>query len=83
MNLRDLEYVIAIDRYRNFGRAAKACNVSQPALSAQVKKLEERLGIEIFSRSNQKVEVTDAGNRIIAMAKEMIGAAQRINDYAA
>lgn len=83
MNLRDLEYVIAIDRYRNFGRAAKACNVSQPALSAQVKKLEERLGIEIFNRTNQKVEVTDAGDRIITMAKEMIGAAQRINDYAA
>lgn len=83
MKLRDLEYITAIDRYLNFGRAAEACNVSQPALSAQVKKLEERLGIEIFARNNHKVMATEAGHRIIETAKEMLKSARQIKDYAA
>ncbi len=83
MKLRDLEYITAIDRYLNFGRAAQACNVSQPALSTQVKKLEERLGVEIFTRTNQKVMATEAGHRIIATAKDMLKSARQITDYAA
>lgn len=83
MKLRDLEYVSAIDRYRNFGRAAKACHVSQPALSAQVKKLEDWLGIEIFARDNQRVTPTEAGVRIVETAREMLRSARQIKDYAA
>lgn len=83
MNLRDLEYVTAIDRYRNFGKAADACHVSQPALSAQVKKLEERLGVELFARTNNGVLTTDAGVRIVATAKNVLHSAQRIMDTAA
>ncbi len=83
MNLRDLEYVAAIDRYRNFGRAAEACNVSQPSLSSQVKKLEERLGVELFARTNAGVQTTDAGTRIVTTAKEVLRSAQRITDTAA
>ncbi len=83
MNLRDLEYVTAIDRYRNFGRAAEACNVSQPALSSQVKKLEERLGIELFARTNSGVLTTEAGSRIVTTAKDVLRSAQRITDTAA
>lgn len=83
MNLRDLEYVAAIDRYRNFGRAAQACHVSQPALSAQVKKLEERLGVELFARTNSGVVTTEAGARIVATAKDVLRSAQRIVDTAA
>ncbi|WP_430417724.1 LysR substrate-binding domain-containing protein [Parasphingorhabdus sp.] len=83
MKLRDLEYITAIDRYLNFGRAAEACNVSQPALSAQVKKLEDRLGVEIFARSNHKVMATEAGHRIIETAKDMLKSARQIKDYAA
>ncbi|WP_108787313.1 LysR substrate-binding domain-containing protein [Erythrobacter sp. Alg231-14] len=83
MNLRDLEYVAAIDRYRNFGRAADACHVSQPSLSAQVKKLEERLGVELFARTSSGVFTTDAGARIVATAKDMLRSAQRISDTAA
>ncbi len=83
MNLRDLEYVTAIDRYRNFGRAAEACHVSQPSLSAQVKKLEERLGVELFARTNSGVFTTDAGARIVATAREVLRSARRITDTAA
>ncbi|MEM1134030.1 MAG: LysR substrate-binding domain-containing protein [Pseudomonadota bacterium] len=83
MNLRDLEYVVAIERYRNFGKAAQACHVSQPALSSQVKKLEEQLGVELFVRTNQSVCPTEAGLRIVATAKDMQRAARQINDMAA
>lgn len=83
MNLRDLEYVAAIDRYRNFGRAAEACHVSQPSLSSQVKKLEERLGVELFARTSSGVFPTDAGARIVSTAKEVLRHAQRITDTAA
>lgn len=83
MNLRDLEYVTSIDRYRNFGKAAEACNVSQPALSAQVKKLEQRLGVELFSRSSSGVITTDAGVRIVATAKDVLRSARLITDTAA
>lgn len=83
MNLRDLEYVAAIDRYRNFGRAAEACHVSQPALSSQVKKLEERLGVELFARTNQGILTTEVGARIVTTAKDMLRSAQRITDTAA
>ncbi|MEP0392484.1 MAG: LysR substrate-binding domain-containing protein [Erythrobacter sp.] len=83
MNLRDLEYVAAIDRYRNFGKAADACHVSQPSLSAQVKKLEERLGVELFARTNAGVVTTDAGTRIVATAREVLRSAKRIADTAA
>lgn len=83
MNIRDLEYVAAVDRYRNFGRAAESCHVSQPALSAQVKKLEERLGVELFARTNNGVKTTEAGARIVLTAKDVLRSAQRISDTAA
>ncbi len=83
MKLRDLEYVTAVDRYRNFGRAAEACHVSQPSLSAQVKKLEEQLGVELFARTNNGVLTTDAGARIVETARCMLRSAQRITDTAA
>ena len=83
MNLRDLEYITAIDRYRNFGKAADACHVSQPALSSQVKKLEDRLGVELFARTNSGILTTDAGVRIVATAKDVLHSAKRITDTAA
>lgn len=83
MNIRDLEYIAAVDRYRHFGRAADACHVSQPSLSAQVKKLEDRLGIELFARTNSGVRTTDAGTRIVSTARDVLRSAQRISDTAA
>ena len=47
MNLRDWEYFIAVADYRHFGKAAEACHVTQPTLSAQLKKLEGYLGVEL------------------------------------
>ena len=55
MNLQQLKYIMAIDRFRNFAKAADACNISQPTLSAMLMKLEEELDVRIFERSNKMV----------------------------
>ena len=65
MNLQQLKYIMAIDRFRNFAKAADACNISQPTLSAMLMKLEEELDVRIFERSNKMVTLT-AGRKNIA-----------------
>jgi len=67
--ITQLEYLLAVDRERHFGRAAEACHVSQPSLSAQIKKLEEELEVVIFDRSKSPVLTTEVGNEIIAQAR--------------
>lgn len=72
MNLRDFEYIVAISELGSFSRAAKSCNVSQPSLSTQVKKLEEELGLEIFARTRRKVTLTPSGGQVIEIAKQIL-----------
>ncbi len=69
MKPRDLEYLIAVAEELHFGRAAERCNASQPALSGQLRKLEERLGVTLFERDKRNVRVTDIGARIVAQAQ--------------
>jgi LysR family hydrogen peroxide-inducible transcriptional activator len=69
MNLRDLEYLIALAEKGHFGRAAEACHVSQPTLSSQVKKLEEYLGVVLFERSNKAVVITPVGAQVVEHAR--------------
>jgi LysR family hydrogen peroxide-inducible transcriptional activator len=82
MNLRDLRYVAAIADTRNFSEAAKLCHVSQPTLSAQVKKLEEWLGVTVFERNNKSVLPTESGLEIIACARRAIAEADLIKELA-
>ncbi len=82
MNLRDLEYVVALARHGSFSAAADDCNVSQPALSNQIKKLEKELGTELFLRLSGDVRPTEFGKRVINIADEMLGGARRIRDTA-
>lgn len=72
MNLRDLQYIIAVAETRHFGKAAERCFVSQPTLSGQIKKLEESLGVAIFERTNRSVEVTPIGEAILRHARLMM-----------
>ena len=83
MNLRDLDYICAVADHKHFGKAAEACNVSQPTLSGQIKKLEARLKITLFERSHKGIRVTDVGAEIILIAREARDAAKRIKDVAA
>lgn len=72
ISLRDLEYLIAVSEHRHFGKAALALHVSQPALSAQIKKIESVLGMALFERTNKHVLVTSVGASIAAQAKEVL-----------
>ncbi len=72
MNLRDLEYLVALADHLNFRRAAEACNISQPTLSTQIRKLEEDLGVALVERAPRNVVMTEAGERMIARARRIL-----------
>ena len=83
MNIRDLEYIVAIAEHGQFGRAASACHVSQSTLSIQVKKLEDFLGAAIFERDNKRVMATPVGERILEKARTILQEAKEIRAVAA
>jgi LysR family transcriptional regulator, hydrogen peroxide-inducible genes activator len=72
MNFQQLEYIVAVDKYRHFLRAANDCCITQATLSMMIKKLEEELEIVIFDRSKQPVVPTETGKEIIAQAKVIL-----------
>ena len=74
MNLRDLQYVVAVADHGHFGRAAAACNVSQPTLSGQILKLEEELGVRLFERQGRAVRVSSRAISIVAHARRALEA---------
>lgn len=80
MNLRDLRYLVAVGDQRHFGRAAKACFVSQPTLSAQVKKLEEYLGVQLVERGTRQVLLTPTGEEVVARARAVLNQVDDIVD---
>lgn len=79
MNIRDLEYLLAVAKYQHFGKAAEACFVSQPALSMQVKKFEQTLGVNIFERQKKSVLITQEGQAIIIHAQKVLAAYQQMH----
>jgi LysR family hydrogen peroxide-inducible transcriptional activator len=78
MNLRDLRYLVTVADTLHFGRAAERCHVSQPTLSAQIKKLEEYLGVEVFERQPKRVAITEIGAQIVARARQVLQDADEI-----
>ena len=80
MNLQQLKYIMAIDRFRNFAKAADACNISQPTLSAMLMKLEEELDVRIFERSNKMVTLTAVGEKILRQAQTVVMETDRITE---
>jgi len=82
MNLRDLRYLVAVAETKHFGRAALAENVSQPALSAQIRKLEAFLGVTLFERDSRNVALTPAGEAILAAARSVLTHAASIEAIA-
>jgi len=80
MNLQQLEYIVAVDKYRHFLKASEACFVTQATLSAMIKKLEEELNIIIFDRSKFPVQATVVGASIIEQAKMVLSEKQKIVD---
>ena len=78
MTLRDLEYLVALAETRHFGRAAERCHVSQPTLSAQIRKLEDSLGVALVERRPRKVALTAAGEAVVERARRMLRDAEDI-----
>ena len=72
MNIRDFKYIIAIDELRSFVKASQKCFVSQPALSMQMQKIEDLLGIKIFERDKRTVLTTPEGKQVVEYAKSML-----------
>lgn len=80
MTLTQLEYLLAVDAFRSFVRAAESCNIAQPSLSAQIMKIEVELGSKIFERSRSGVETTDVGRAIIIQARIALNEVQKIQN---
>nr|CRH05805.1 DNA-binding transcriptional dual regulator [Candidatus Magnetococcus massalia] len=80
MNLNQMRFIDAVARLRHFGRAAKACHVSQPTLSIGIRKLEDELGVILFERSKTDVRLTDAGQEVITLARQIVDASSRIKE---
>src|SRR5687767_792327 len=74
-SLRQLQYVVAVADLGGFRRAADACGVAQPSLSAQVAQVEDGLGVQLFERSARGVRVTAAGAGLIERARQLLIAA--------
>ncbi len=78
LKLKDLRYLVALADTRHFGRAAAKCFVSQPTLSAQLRKLELYLGVQLIERQPRRVALTAAGEEITARARSMLESADAI-----
>ena len=78
--LTQLEYLVAVDRYRHFGKASKACHVSQPTLSMQLQKLEDEYGMTFFDRTKQPILPTPEGVAVIEQARAVLREAGKL-DY--
>jgi LysR family hydrogen peroxide-inducible transcriptional activator len=72
MNLKDLKYLVALADTGHFGKAAERTFVSQPTLSAQLKKLEDYLGVKLVERQPKNVQLTDVGKQIVVRARRML-----------
>ncbi|MDF2156574.1 hydrogen peroxide-inducible genes activator [Algoriphagus sp. CAU 1675] len=83
MTIQQLEYLIAVDKYRHFGHAAESCFVTQPTLSAQLSKLEKELGVILFDRSKMPVIPTEIGVQVISQAKRVVSESKGIFELVA
>jgi LysR family hydrogen peroxide-inducible transcriptional activator len=78
LKLKDLRYLVAVADARHFGRAAAKCFVSQPTLSAQLRKLEQYLGVQLIERRPRRVTLTEAGEEVALRARTMLETADAI-----
>lgn len=78
MNLRDIDYILAVAEHKSFSAAAASCNVSQPSLSAQIRKVEDELGVQLFERDNRKVLLTTFGQLFVEKAARIAAEVEEI-----
>jgi LysR family hydrogen peroxide-inducible transcriptional activator len=82
MTLAELRYLVAVADLKHFGRAAERCNVTQPTLSSQLRKLEDMLGVPLVERTTRSVTLTPVGERIVSHARRILEDADQISEIA-
>lgn len=82
LTLKQMRYFEALARHEHFGRAADACAISQPALSMQIKEMEETLGTSLFERGAKKVRLTGFGEEVAGRVREILRSADELEDMA-
>ncbi len=82
MFIRQLSYLLALDKYRHFGRAAESCHVSQPALSNGIRELERELGITIIKRNRTFEGITPEGERVIQWVRQVVASLEGLRQEA-
>lgn len=80
MTLQQMEYIVAVEKFRHFSKAAEYCKVTQPTLSAMIQRLEDELEVRIFDRTQQPVCPTPIGLTIINQAKDIIEKVESIKE---
>lgn len=78
MTITQFKYVLALDKFKNFTKAAKACDIAQPTLSMQINKLEKELGVSIFNRDSKPLETTKIGKKLIDQIEIVITETSKI-----
>lgn len=82
VSLTELRYAVAAADHLHFGKAARACHVTQPTLSAQIQKLERTLGVQIFERTSKSVRLTSVGRILVDEARNVLASTQRLAELA-
>jgi LysR family hydrogen peroxide-inducible transcriptional activator len=82
MNIRDLKYLVSVADHCHFGKAAEACFVSQPALSMQIKKLEDTLGVQLIERTSKKIFLTEIGKLVTQQARDILFRVEAMREIA-
>lgn len=80
MTIQQLEYILAVDQFRHFAKAAEYCRVTQPTLSAMIQKLEEELGVKLFDRTMQPVCPTAVGAKVLTQARAILSQASQVKE---
>lgn len=80
MTIQQLEYILAVDQFRHFAKAAEYCRVTQPTLSAMIQKLEDELGVKLFDRAMQPVCPTRVGEKVLTQARAVLAQASQVKE---
>lgn len=83
MTINQLQYALTLSRYGNFKRAAETLNISQPALSLQIQKLEEEIGFKLFNRNTNPIHVTEDGKLFLVRTQEVIAGVIQLQNFTA
>ncbi len=83
MTIQQLEYILAVEQFRHFAKAAEYCSITQPTLSAMIQKLEEELGVKLFDRSVQPISPTFIGQKILRQARLVLTQVSHVKEIIA